>query len=512
MRVHASLGGVLAPLIAGFAAACSSTSDEQKLPAQTVEELQDPSTCNKCHQDHFKEWSGSMHAYASMDPVFRAMNARGQEETKGALGDFCVKCHAPMAVQMGLTKDGLNLDQVEQKFQGVTCYFCHNVKDVTDVHNNPLVLSKDRTLRGGIPEPQTYGAHDAEYSKLFDNNYFNSEFESSKLCGSCHDISVPHQFSGAAQDVPLEQTYQEWLGSALHTPTASQLPLNCGTCHMDPTPPGPIANPPAPHPTMPTRRGGHMHDFVGVDSALTDFPNKDDQFTAIQYMFSRRTFRVLICADAPPLIPTSQALVQLENLGAGHYVPSGASQDRRIWVEFHAYRGGQEILASGVVPAGTAATTVPDTWLFYDKASKLDGSPAHMFWDVAQTDDSTVIKVATPKDLSINANTQAHPYKGVSNPDRITVTIWIEPIGLDVIDDMIGSTFLDASVRSSIHRFAVPSLTGDDLAPTADGTPVTYEWTPGTATRGSGINQQMQFCVDSAPPIDVSVTPPPLNP
>ena len=40
-----------------------------------------------------------MHAYAAEDPVFLAMNARGQRETKGALGDFCVKCHAPMAVQ-----------------------------------------------------------------------------------------------------------------------------------------------------------------------------------------------------------------------------------------------------------------------------------------------------------------------------------------------------------------------------------------------------------------------------
>ena len=48
-----------------------------------------------------------MHAYASDDPVFRAMNQRAQRETSGALGDFCVKCHAPMAVQKALTTDGL---------------------------------------------------------------------------------------------------------------------------------------------------------------------------------------------------------------------------------------------------------------------------------------------------------------------------------------------------------------------------------------------------------------------
>jgi hypothetical protein len=40
-----------------------------------------------------------MHAYAAEDPVFLAMNARGQRETQGALGAFCVNCHAPLAVQ-----------------------------------------------------------------------------------------------------------------------------------------------------------------------------------------------------------------------------------------------------------------------------------------------------------------------------------------------------------------------------------------------------------------------------
>ena len=29
------------------------------------------------------------------------MNKRGQRETNGALGTFCLKCHAPMAVALG---------------------------------------------------------------------------------------------------------------------------------------------------------------------------------------------------------------------------------------------------------------------------------------------------------------------------------------------------------------------------------------------------------------------------
>src|SRR5215475_10583332 len=130
MRTHATFAGALVPLLAGLAAACSdsgSTSGPQA-PKFTIQDLQKPSTCKECHQDHFKEWSGSMHAYASKDPVFRAMNARGQAETNGALGNFCVKCHAPMAVALGATTDGMNLDSLDENLQGVTCYFCHNTK------------------------------------------------------------------------------------------------------------------------------------------------------------------------------------------------------------------------------------------------------------------------------------------------------------------------------------------------------------------------------------------------
>ena len=41
------------------------------------DQLLDPETCKTCHPDQFREWSGSMHAYAADDPVFVAMNARG---------------------------------------------------------------------------------------------------------------------------------------------------------------------------------------------------------------------------------------------------------------------------------------------------------------------------------------------------------------------------------------------------------------------------------------------------
>src|SRR3954471_14712717 len=51
------------------------------------EALLDPEACKTCHPVAYQEWSGSMHAYAGDDPVFRAMNQRAQRETGGGGGD-----------------------------------------------------------------------------------------------------------------------------------------------------------------------------------------------------------------------------------------------------------------------------------------------------------------------------------------------------------------------------------------------------------------------------------------
>ena len=104
----------------------------------SVEKLQDPETCKECHPKHYDQWSGSMHAYAADDPVFVAMNKRGQRDTNGELGDFCLTCHAPMALQLG-TATGTNFDPaaLTRETRGITCFFCHNVEQVTDDHNGP---------------------------------------------------------------------------------------------------------------------------------------------------------------------------------------------------------------------------------------------------------------------------------------------------------------------------------------------------------------------------------------
>ena len=108
LLVHVAGGALLG--LAGCAGGDDAPGSDAGVTVLDAEALQDPQACASCHPDHVREWSGSMHAYASDDPVFLAMNARAQRETNGAVGSFCVNCHAPMAVRTGATQDGLNLE------------------------------------------------------------------------------------------------------------------------------------------------------------------------------------------------------------------------------------------------------------------------------------------------------------------------------------------------------------------------------------------------------------------
>jgi hypothetical protein len=402
------------------------------------EELLDPETCKDCHARHYREWASSMHAYAAEDPVFLAMNQRGQEQTGGELGEFCVNCHAPMAVREGATKDGLNLDEVPDHLKGVTCYFCHNVESVTDDHNNPLVLADDTTMRGGIANAKRPKAHDAAYSKLLDGN----TQESSTLCGSCHDIVTPG-------GVHLERTFAEWKKSVFSAETLAEGGLSCNRCHMSPYP-GVAADDPDVRVGL---RDVHEHLWASVDVALTPFPDRELQREAVMCSLSGavKVFSLTVTPLGTKLLLEGQA---------GHHVPSGASQDRRLWVEVMAYDdAGTLIFRSGDIADDEVEEKPadhpnhdPNLWIFRDWIYDENGDETHMFWEARKS-------AAHPEGYESNTmpplargggpHTVEKNYE-IVNPARVTVRLRMRPMGLDVLDDLIDSGHLDPTVRDAM--------------------------------------------------------------
>ncbi len=387
-----------------------------------------------------------MHAYAGDDPLFLAMNARGQRETNGALGDLCVRCHAPVAVALGETVDGLNLDELDASLKGVTCYACHQVDSVGELHNNGLTLAFDNAMRGGIPDPVVNGSHSSRWSGLHDRDNPSS----SDMCGSCHDVVLPN-------GVHLERTYEQW-ANTLYAEEASFARLSCNACHM-PGYDGPAAV------GGPERRL-HDHMMPGVDVAITDWPQRDEQRQAVQDELDTTLLASLCVATQSD---SAQLLVSLDNVAAGHSWPSGASHDRRAWLELEAYSEGALVWSKGVYADDevvAAPSEDPTLWSFRDVASKADGSVAHMFWDVESVAEYTIPGPVTldPTDPRYLLTHQSNQWLVPSVVDRVTMRLRIRPVGLDVIDDLIASGDLAPGFRDEMPVF--------DLGSTV------LEWTP----------------------------------
>jgi hypothetical protein len=397
-----------------------------------------------------------MHAYAAEDPVFRAMNARGQRETHGALGDFCVKCHAPMAVELGFTADGLDLEDVPQHLQGVTCYFCHTVAAVEGVHNNPIRLAKNDVMLGAIRDPVETDAHRSSYSPFLDEK----TMESADMCGSCHDI-VTHA------GVHLERTYLEWLESFMSdTDPLSGGPApygqRCGSCHMGQPIPGPIADAPG----VRADRGRHAHMMVGVDVALTDFPDAElgpqlraEQLAEIESGVLRRdALCATICVAASDDGATNVD-VYLHNEHSAHAWPSGAAQDRRAWLELRVWNGEVEVFQSGVLPDDMAIDELddPHLWAIWDFVYDEADNPVHMFWDVRRVDSRLLPAAPILSSEGDRETWRARRFRvSEASVDRVTTRVRLRPMGLAVLDDLIASGDLDPAIRDAMPIFDMP--------------------------------------------------------
>ena len=460
--------------------ACKSEPEPERMV--DVEALQDPETCEACHPTHHREWLGSMHAYAADDPVFRAMNARGQRETNGELGDFCVRCHAPAAVELGLTTDGLNLDEVPLAYRGVTCWSCHQVEAVEGTHNNPLRLAFDGIMRAAVPEPLLPDAHDVERSPFLDRR----EPQASDMCGSCHDIVTP----GGAH---IERTYAEWQASFYsdrdpNDPEDFALySLGCGSCHMK-RETGPIAD----YPDVRADRNRHAHSFAGVDVAVTDFPNAElgpelraEQLEAIAVNRSTAVCASL-CVRELEAGGAAEATVWLHNEGAGHSWPSGSTPDRRAWVELFARDADDGVLlSSGVVADDEPIAELEDPllWLFRDRIFDEAGDETHMLW-AAHSFESNLLEVASEFGAAgHDASWVSQTYPLPELPASVDMRLLLRPIGLEILAELVESGDLDPGIVEAFSTFVVPpaSLTWTE----ADAEPSTGEVDYGTCVYSS---------------------------
>jgi hypothetical protein len=255
--------------------------------------------------------------------------------------------------------------------------------------------------------------------------------------------------------VHLERTYAEYLETGFAKAEPQQGFDSCQGCHMDTTlPPQPIAV--VQGMELPDRLL-HEHLWAAVDVALTDdFPDQDVQELAVLCALANGTSLSEFAANDIG----NEFTITIET-DAGHAQPSGAAQDRRLWLEFVAYDdAGKVIFESGRPAAGEPLDPASDPYLtvFRDHVYDELGREVHMFWDAAPSEmwplgydpDANILPFATTP-LEPHAIKLTFPLSVL--PARVEARLMIRPVGLDILQDLVASGDLDEDVLERMPTF-----------------------------------------------------------
>ncbi len=231
-------------------------------------------TCKTCHEDHYREWSVSPHAYAQLSPVFNAMQGTILKRTNGTNGDFCIRCHTQVGMNLGEPLFMSNIDRHPVSREGITCIVCHRVNQAYGKESGRVKI-----VEGDLFEPVYGPTGNKELRRVIDSDEYQVNTERGKpgraihtdakkffrlvtpgFCGSCHDVNLLDGFR-------LEEAFSEY-----KTSPAARQGITCQDCHMGTKPGRPSGYAVAPAArvgdveTKPRRRTNHM--FPGPDHSV----------------------------------------------------------------------------------------------------------------------------------------------------------------------------------------------------------------------------------------------------
>jgi hypothetical protein len=233
-------------------------------------------------------------------------------------------------------------------------------------------------------------------------------------------------------------------------------------------------------------RRRHAHTFPAIDVALQAFPESDEQKKEVQSFLDTTLHTALCVAQGGP----PQIKVLVDNVAAGHSFPSGAAQDRRVWVEVIGYAGAIVVYQSGVVADGTAVTSLKDKdadlWLLRDCIFDSSGAEVHNIWQAATTEGNALPAPVTadagdPRFYQTHVE-QTFP-RGATLAqavDRVTMRVRVQPMAIDVLQDLVTSGDLDTRVAGAMLTYDI-------------GQPL--EWTAAAATAGFVEDRVQYKCV-----------------
>jgi hypothetical protein len=192
-------------------------------------------TCATCHPKQYREWSVSQHAYAQLSPVYMAMQMTINAKTSTTNGDFCIRCHNQVGMNLKEPLSLTNLERHPTSREGITCVVCHRVN-----RNYGKVSGRLALVEGDLFSPVYGPTGDVELKRVLGLPEKYRVVTSSKepgrgihtraerffelttpgFCGMCHDVTLLNGFR-------LEEAFAEYKRSP-----AARNGVTCQDCHM----------------------------------------------------------------------------------------------------------------------------------------------------------------------------------------------------------------------------------------------------------------------------------------
>jgi hypothetical protein len=414
-----STRALIGAIVVLLATAAVAAAQLPEVPAEAFE----PSTACGCHGGLVAQWEQSMHAKALHDPIYLYKLDKANAETDGAVGPFCETCHGAIATMAG---EVATREFSPQGGEGVTCDLCHQVTGRQDgrIGNTSIVVEPDGTKRAQFDDSVS----------PYHATAFSAFHTSAEFCGTCHNVFHP------VNGMELEGTYNEWAEG----PYAAE-GIVCQDCHMTPGPGVTKPNPGKAAAGGPDRPHIYTMTFAGGNVALGDAALAEERLQAA----------AKVELEAPDIVEgggTAPAVVRITNIGAGHYLPTGLTDFRRMWLEIVA-----------TAPDGTE--TLIGKREFHTVFEDADGNaPADVWNAVAVKSDDRI----PPRESVENVWDAEMPAEG---PLTLTATLYYrscteevaEAAGVDV------PTTTMASVTKAVYTSAEEAAAAERVVPGTGG-------------------------------------------
>ena len=197
--------------------------------------------CAQCHEEIYKDWAISAHAYAAVSPMFQGFEQKLNDLSQGTVGYFCIRCHAPIATAMCASRAEPLWNLPEVAREGITCIACHRVQYAYGKSNGERRVETGdifAPVLGGIGgdgvaeaierkdefKVKTSPEEKGPGQNIHATGIYFQTLTRSEFCTPCHQVAVH-------PGIKLEVVWEQYRASP-----ACKKGIQCQDCHMGKVP------------------------------------------------------------------------------------------------------------------------------------------------------------------------------------------------------------------------------------------------------------------------------------